>query len=86
MSDKYWPAHTTGVADDVLVMMHADNVSFKVQLFNGRLFVDLGSTCGMQLTLTQAQGLRDLLDAGIADALADQEINAYHVDLVKAAA
>ncbi|WP_280294942.1 hypothetical protein [Nocardia abscessus] len=87
MSDKHWPAHRTGRDDDVLVTMAAHRVSFEVQLFRGKLFVDFGPSCGMQLTVEQARGLRDLLDAGIADAETDaQELAVYRVDLVKAVA
>ncbi|KZM73307.1 hypothetical protein AWN90_32105 [Nocardia terpenica] len=63
-------SHRTGVDDDVLVTMAARHVSFEVHYFRGKVHVDLGSSCGMQLTVEQAVALRQLLDAGIADALA----------------
>lgn len=89
MSEKFYPRHATGVDDDVLVMMAAHHVSFAVHCWNGKLHVDFGPACGMQLTIEQAQDLRNLLDLGIADlleALAEREAAQSRVDLVKAAA
>lgn len=68
MSGKRYPSHTTGLDDDVLVMTAHHQVSFEVHYFRGKVHVRFGSSCGMQLRLSQAMALRDLLDAGIADA------------------
>ncbi|WP_433599136.1 hypothetical protein ACQPXH_26170 [Nocardia sp. CA-135953] len=83
MSAKFYPRHTTGRDDDVLVTMAHHGVSFTVVYFDGKIIVRLGDYCGMHLSVEQARGLRGLLDAGIADAL---EAAASRVDLVKAAA
>ncbi|WP_330233969.1 hypothetical protein OHA40_16850 [Nocardia sp. NBC_00508] len=87
MSEKYYPRHTTGADDDVLVTMAVHHASFEVHYFAEKVMVNLGGVgCGMHLTVQQAQAFRALLDAGIADALADQESATYRVDLVKAVA
>ncbi|MET8875577.1 hypothetical protein [Nocardia sp. NPDC004604] len=83
MSEKFYPRHTTGRDDDVLVMMAHHGVSFAVVYFDGKIIVRIGPDCGMHLSVEQARGLRDLLDAGIADAL---DAAASRVDLVKAVA
>ncbi|MFI9506802.1 hypothetical protein [Nocardia sp. NPDC052566] len=84
MSDKYYPVHRTGRNDDVLVTMAAHAVSFEVHFYGKKVFVRFGTSCFMQLDLSQAVALRGLLDAGIADAIADQQSG--RVDLVKAVA
>ncbi|MFI9406245.1 hypothetical protein [Nocardia sp. NPDC052316] len=86
MAEKYYPRHTTGADDDVLVTMAVQHVSFDVHYFDGKILVYFGSACGMHLSAEQAQSLRDLLDAGIADALDARESASARVDLVKAAA
>lgn len=86
MSEKHYPRHTTGHDDDVLVTMSHHGASFKVVYFDGKILVYIGHYCGMHLSVEQAQGLRGLLDAGIADALDAAEAAASRVNLVKAAA
>ncbi|WP_433756429.1 hypothetical protein [Nocardia sp. CA-135398] len=83
MSDKYYPRHTTGHNDDLLVTMSQHHVSFEVVYFRGKVLVFFGPHCSLHLSVDQAQAFRDLLDAGIADAL---DAAASRVDLVKAAA
>ncbi|MBY8861114.1 hypothetical protein K7711_31880 [Nocardia sp. CA2R105] len=71
--------HKTGVDDDVLFTMSVHQASFKVQHFRGKVHVDVGvvgTYCGMQLTVEQAVAFRELLDAGIADAIAATEMRA----------
>lgn len=65
----FYGAHVTGIDDDVLVTMAMHHVSFEVHHFQGKVHVYFGTSCGMQLTVEQAIGLRELLDAGIADAV-----------------
>lgn len=84
MSKKYYPAHTSGADDDVTVL-HSTSGSFRVAMFEGRVHVYVGSAF-MILELEKATLLRDLLDAGIGDALADLADAADRVDLVKAVA
>lgn len=86
MSEKFYSPHTTGVDDDVLITMAMHHVSFSVQYWDGKVHVDFGPHCGVQLPVEKAQALRSLLDAGIADALQAQALAARRVDLVKAAA
>ncbi|MGY4103978.1 hypothetical protein ACW2Q0_31165, partial [Nocardia sp. R16R-3T] len=61
-------------------------VSFEVRYFDGKILVYIGHHCGMNLSVEQARGLRDLLDAGIADALDAAQAAASRVNLVKAVA
>ncbi|WP_280449920.1 hypothetical protein [Nocardia brasiliensis] len=84
MSKKFYPAHTSGADDDVTVL-HSTSGSFRVRMFEGRVHVYVG-TAYMLLELEKATLLRDLLDAGIADALADLAESADRVDLVEAVA
>ncbi|ASF09846.1 hypothetical protein NBRGN_045_00470 [Nocardia brasiliensis NBRC 14402] len=84
MSEKYYPAHTSGADDDV-TMCHSTSGSFRVAMHNGRVHVYVGSAF-MLLELDKATLLRGLLDAGIADALAYLADSADQVDLAKAVA
>ncbi|WP_280391762.1 hypothetical protein [Nocardia brasiliensis] len=84
MSEKFYPAHTSGADDDV-TLCHSTSESFRVAMYKGRLHVYIGSAV-MLLELEKATLLRGLLDAGIADALAYLAESADRVDLVKAVA
>ncbi|WP_280409134.1 hypothetical protein [Nocardia brasiliensis] len=84
MSKKLYPDHTSG-ADDGVSLLHSISGSFRVAMHKGRVQVNIGSAF-MVLELEKAVLLRDLLDAGIADALTDAAESAYRVDLVKAVA
>lgn len=84
MSEKFYPDHTSGADDDVS-LLHRSSGSFRVAMYKGRVHVYVGSAY-MILELEMATLLRDLLDAGIADALAYLAESADRVDLVKAVA
>lgn len=62
--------YVTGVEDDVLVTLSEHHASFSVSFFQDKVIVQIGH-CHMHLELDKAVRFRELLDAGIADALAD---------------
>ncbi|MFI6998762.1 hypothetical protein [Nocardia sp. NPDC050175] len=84
MSEKFYSTHSSGV-DDGVALCHSTFGSFTVRQSKGRLHVGIGSAF-MILSQENAVLLRDLLDAGIADAVEYLASSAYRVDLVKAAA
>ncbi|MBF6368917.1 hypothetical protein IU469_24825 [Nocardia puris] len=84
---RLWPDHVSGVDDDVMLSV-AVTGSFRVACYKARIQVHIGSAW-MILDPEQAILLRDLLDAGIADAITEleDELTAdIRVDLRKRAA